>query len=217
MVAIENVDPALLAAGDEFMGKGAVKLIGEDEGSGGTQVKIVGVEVSHVPRGEIIGDREIGAKLHDAIAVGLATVWDIEAVGAGFGGLNEYVGFVGGETVAGLPDGSQSAVGRGVEDSELRQTGSAVGQDPAAVAVVAEVRAEAQVKDTVEQQKAGTVFLVEAVEDGDVSLIAGAGGGDQDGAAKLLRSGSDVEGVKVVTDLGPALDSLSHHIDRVGG
>ena len=55
-------------------------LIGEDESSGGTQVKIVGVEEGHAPRGEIVGNREIGGKLDDAFAVGLATVWDIEAV-----------------------------------------------------------------------------------------------------------------------------------------
>jgi hypothetical protein len=59
VVAIENVDDALLAASDEFMGIGAV-LIGKDEGSSGTQIKIVGVEVGHAPRREIIGDRESG-------------------------------------------------------------------------------------------------------------------------------------------------------------
>ena len=215
-MAIENIDVALLAGGDEFIGMGAV-LIGEDNGPGGTQVKIVGVEVSHAPRGEIIGDRKIGGKLDDAIAVGLATVWDIEPIAAGFGGLHEDVAvFVGGETGAGLPDGSQSVVGRGVEDSALRQTGSVVGKDPAAVAIVAEVRAEAQVKDTVEQQEAGAVFLVETVEDGFVPLIAGAGGGDQDGAARLLIAGGDIEGVEMVTD-GRVEKRLGHQIHGVGG
>src|SRR6202040_3880322 len=65
-VAIENIDDALLAAGDEFMGIGAV-LIGKDDGAGGTQVKIVGIEVGHAPRREIIGEREIGGKLQHAV------------------------------------------------------------------------------------------------------------------------------------------------------
>src|ERR1700724_4794720 len=41
-VPIKNVNDALLAAGDQFMGIGAV-LIGKDEGSGGTKAKTVGV------------------------------------------------------------------------------------------------------------------------------------------------------------------------------
>ena len=197
------------------MGIGAV-LIGKYEGSGGTQIKIVGIEVGHAPRGEIIGHRETGRKLHHAVAISLATVWDIEAVGAGFGGLYEDVaGCIGGETHARLPDGSQSVVGRGVEDRELRQTGSIVGQNPAAVGVVAGVRAEAQVKDTVEQQQAGAVFLVLAVEDGEVSCITRAGGGDQDGAARLLVAGGDVDGVQMVADCGVE-KSLGHQIHRVG-
>src|SRR6202790_5272006 len=182
-VAIENVDDALLAAGDEFMGIGAV-LIGKDDGAGGTQIKIVGVEIGHAPRGEIVGEREIGSQLQHAVAERLATVGDIVR-GGRFGGLHEDVAVcVGSETVARLPNGSQSGVRRGVEYGELRQTGSVVGKNPAGGAVVAGVRAEAQVKDTVEQQEAGTVFLVQAVEDGLVSLIAGAGRGDQNGAPR---------------------------------
>ena len=49
-------------------------------------------------------------------------------------------------------------VGRGVEDGELRQIVSVVGKNPAAIAIVAGVRAEAQVKDSVEQQEAGAFF-----------------------------------------------------------
>src|SRR3981189_1926767 len=89
-------------------------------------------------------------------------------------------------------------------------------QTPAAVAVVAVVRAEAQVKNTIDQQEAGAVFLVIAVEDGDVSFIAGAGGGDQNGAAHFLDSGCNVEGVKMVTD-GGIEKSLRHQIHGVGG
>src|SRR5882762_2710632 len=127
------------------MGKGAV-LIGKEEGSGGTQIKIVGVQVGHAPGGEIIGDREIRRKLHHAVAVGLATVWDIESLAAAFGGLHEDVaGCVGGETNPSLPDGSQSVIGRGVKDSELRQTSRVIGKNPTAISVVAIVRAEAQV------------------------------------------------------------------------
>ena len=215
VVAIENVSDALLAAGDEFMRIGAV-LIGKDEGPSGTQIKIVGVEVGHAPRGEIIGHRETGRKLQHAVAISLATVRDIEAIAAGFGSLHEDVaGCIGRETHARLPDGSQSVVGRGVEDRELRQTGSIIGQHPAAVGVVAGVRAEAQVKDTVEQQEAGAVFLVLAVEDGEVSCITRAGGGDQDGAARLLVAGGDVEGVKMMTD-GGIEKSLGHQIHGVG-
>src|ERR1019366_2514877 len=71
-------------------------------------------------------------------------------------------------------------------------------------------------KNTVEQQEAGAVLLMEAVEDSDVSLIAGAGGGDQDGAAQLLIAGGDVEGVEMVTD-GGVEKSLGHQIHGVGG
>src|ERR1700681_190639 len=155
MVAIENIGDALLAAGDEFMRIGAV-LIGKDEGSGGTQIKIVGVEVGHAPRRKIIGQREIGGKLQHAVAIGLATVWDVEPIASSLGGLHEDVaGGVGGETDPGLPDGGQSVVGRSIEDRELRQTGSVVRKNPAAVAVVAVIRAETQVEHPVEQQEAG--------------------------------------------------------------
>src|SRR6202035_3762515 len=132
--------------------------VGKDDGAGGTQVKIVGIEVGHAPRREIIGEREIGGKLQHAVAERLAAVRDVVR-GARFGGLHEDVdvtGIVGGggKTHARLPDGSQSVIGRGVEDGELRQTGSVVRQNPAAAAVVAGVRAEAQVKDAVDQQEA---------------------------------------------------------------
>ena len=178
--------------------------------AGGTQVKIISVEVGHGPRGEIIVNREIGVKLHHAIAVGLATGWEIIVARAGdFGGLKENVaGFIGGKTGAGLPDGSQSPVGRRVEDREWgrnlgtpHRSACVVGKDPAAVLVVAAVRAEADVKHTVEQQEAGAVFLVQAVEDGDVSLFAGRlDVFDLDGTARLLIAARDVEGVDVVTD-----------------
>src|SRR6202521_4071189 len=215
-VPIKNVNDALLAAGDQFVGIGAV-LIGKDEGAGGTQVKIVGVEVGHAPRSEIIGDREIGGKLQHAVAIGLATVWDIEPIAAGFGGLYEDVAIgIGRETDPGLPNGSQSVVGRGVKDGELRQIVSVVGKNPAGGAVVAGVRAEAQVQDSVEQQEAGAVFLMQAVEDGEVSFITCAGGSDQDGAARLLVAGGDIEGVKMVTD-GGVETSLGHQIHGVGG
>ncbi len=197
------------------MGMGTL-LIGKDEGAGGTQVKIVGVEVGHAPRREIIGQREIWGKLQHAVAIGLAPVGDIEPIAGGFGGFHEDVAIgIGRETDPGLPDGSQSVVGRGVKDSELRQTGSIVGKNPAAIAVVAVVRAEAQVKDPVEQQEAGAVFLMLAVEDGDVSFITSAGGGDQDGAARLFVAGGDVEGVKMVADRGVE-KSLRHQIHGVG-
>src|SRR5258708_32839105 len=102
------------------MGIGAV-LIGKDEGTDGTQVKIVRVEVSHIPRGEIVRDRAIGRKLQHAVAVCLATVWDIKAVGAGFPGFGEDVtACVGRGTVACLPKGSQSRIGGWVQDVELR-------------------------------------------------------------------------------------------------
>src|SRR6202043_875204 len=78
------------------------------------------------------------------------------------------------------------------------------------------VRAEAQVKGPVEQQQAGPVFLVLAVEDGDVSFITRAGGGDQNGAARLLVAGSDVEGMKMVANCGVE-KSLRHQIHGVGG
>src|SRR5258708_8060079 len=55
-----------------------------------------------------------------------------------------------------------------------------------------------------------------AVENGDVSFITRAGGGDQNGAARLLVAGSDVEGVKMVTD-GGVEKSLRHQIHGVGG
>ncbi len=51
---------------------------------------------------------------------------------------------------------------------------------------------------------------------GDVSLFAGAGGGDRHGAARLLISGGDVDGVEVVTN-GGAKKSLGYQIHRVGG
>src|ERR1700736_6143098 len=46
LVSVENVDDALLAAGDEFMGSSSA-LIGKYESSGGTHVKVVGIEVGH--------------------------------------------------------------------------------------------------------------------------------------------------------------------------
>src|SRR5207245_6527602 len=66
VVAIENVSDALLAAGDELRGIGAV-LMRVYESSSGTQSKIVGVEVGHAPRGEIIGDRESGSRFEVAV------------------------------------------------------------------------------------------------------------------------------------------------------
>ena len=54
-----------------------------------------------------------------------------------------------------------------------------------------------------------------AVEDGEVSCITRAGGGDQDGAARTLLAGGDVEGVEVVADLG-VQNGLRHQIHGVG-
>src|SRR5260370_24373949 len=54
IVTIENIDDALLAAGNQFMGIGAV-LMGKDEGACRDQVKTVGVEVRHAARRELVG------------------------------------------------------------------------------------------------------------------------------------------------------------------
>src|SRR5208283_4139978 len=65
-------------------------------------------------------------------------------------------------------------------------------------------------------QEAGAVFLMKAVENSDVSLFAGALGGDLDGAARLLIAAGDVEGVDVVTD-GAVQHSFGHQIHGIGG
>jgi hypothetical protein len=127
VVTIKNIDDTLLAAGDEFMGIGAV-LIGERDGSSGAQIKIVSIEIGHVPGSEIIRNfvlvvltNEIGVQLYDAVAVGLTALWDVVPIGNGFGGLEEDVaGFIGGEADSRLPDGNQSYVRRSVEDGDLR-------------------------------------------------------------------------------------------------
>ena len=57
---------------------------------------------------------------------------------------------------------------------------------------------------------------MQALEDGDVSFITCAGGGDQNRAARLLVAGGDVDGVQMVADFGVE-KSLGHQIHGVGG
>src|SRR6266567_5061289 len=100
----------------------AVQLVGQDQNSRRTQIEIVSVEKGYICWGEITRQREVRRKPDNTIAVGLASVRNVVAMGAAFRSLRKNVaGFVGGDTHACLPDGSQSVVGRGVEYSLLRQ------------------------------------------------------------------------------------------------
>src|ERR1700719_4224109 len=97
-------------------------VIGQDQRARRTQIEIVSVEKGYICRGEITRQREAGRKLDNAIAVGLAPVRNVVAMGATFRSLRKNVaGFIGGDTDASLPDGSQSVVGRGVEYSLVCQ------------------------------------------------------------------------------------------------
>src|ERR1700747_2034131 len=97
-------------------------LIGQDQSSRRTQIEIISVEKGYICWGEITRQREVRRKPDNTIAVGFATVRNVVAVSATFRSLRKNVaGFVGGDTDARLPDGSQSVVGRGVEYSLLRQ------------------------------------------------------------------------------------------------
>src|SRR6266853_957824 len=129
----------------------AVQLVGQDQNSRRTQIEIVSVEKGYICRGEITGQREVRGKLDNAIAVGLASIRNVVPMGATFRSLRKNVaGFVGGDTDARLPDGSQSVVGRGVEYSLLRQGSHVVRQEPAAVTVIAVIRAEAQIENAIQ-------------------------------------------------------------------
>ncbi len=137
--------------------RSAAGLIGKDENSRGTQVFVVLVEELHVVGSEKICHRKtVGIEFHHAVAVSRAPRLEVVTGTAGFAGLEkDIVILVGGDSVASLPDRSQSVLRRGIEGSDLPQSGRVVRQYPPGGVVIAGIRAKRDIDDAVQSNRPG--------------------------------------------------------------
>src|ERR1035441_5832873 len=198
--AVKHIDHSLLARRHQFVRMRAI-LVRQDEHSTRTQIKVVLVKERHTPRGKVIEHLKGGRKLHDAVAIRLSALRNIVSIDARLRRLNVDVPrFIGSETIAALPDGGESVIGRGIEDTRRRQAGFVISKDPATIASVAGVRTKSYVNRPIAQQKSGTIFLILAVEYGNVSLLTHTLCRDQNGTAWSIIAGSNVDGVNIMLD-----------------
>ena len=228
VVPVQEVNPALLAGGDEQVRvRGAAHAVRQDHHAAGTQVGVAAAQVLLVVGGEVVGHPQApavdvgagggGGGVHDELEDGVPVVApDRETVGvkvahdlgavvgerAVAGGNVERPGGIGGHAAAGHPDAAVRTVGRGVEHGPQRQRRGVVAQHPAVVGTVVTVGGEGQVNPAAGQREGGAlVFAMNVEVDAAVDRpVPGAGDGRAAGVGVGPGVGARVEHAGVLGD-----------------
>src|SRR5262249_55878532 len=199
IVAIDDVEPALLAAADHQMRMpGSAYFVGKKDNTGRTNVKVFVIQVGVVEGSEIIDEFEIRAQLDETFAEVGASAVHIE--GAIAGDDVNIARIVGGRRGSRLPQSRGGSIGGGVEDADLTEGLRGIPQQPAVIVADIAVRREANVNDSVEQKQPEPLLVVSRIEGHDGAAVPRARHGclHDDWAAGALGAGADIKGVEAM-------------------
>ncbi len=220
VVAVDEVDGAVLAGADHFVWVGAA-LVGEQQHPAGAEVEVPVVEGALDAGGEVVLHGPAWREPDERVAVvGSAAVGVHQPVAAD---EVEAAGGVGGDPVAVHPDAAVVAVGGGAVDQHPLQRRGVVAEHPAVERFLIAVAGEADIDDAVCEQSACALVLAQGVEGegaaGGAVAAAGHARLDHDRAAELLGAGAEVERVQALHVAGRAAAhflGLRNDVDRAG-
>src|ERR1019366_5131088 len=194
--AVDDVEVGVFTGADgELPHLAGGVFLADEQGSAGAEVGVGAVLAGLVVHFEVVGDGEstLGGEVEEGVAI------------------------VGGHAGAGVPDGALVAVGSYVEHGGLRQGAGVVAHDPSGVGTKVAVRGPAEVNRAVDEEKAGTLFILGGVENHEATcaVVPGAGilGGDVDGAVKEFCASGGVEGVQALVIVAGAIFRHGDDVD----
>src|SRR5664280_2825100 len=222
IVAVEEIDVAVLAAGDRQVRIGP-GLVRQQNDACRSQIQIIPRHSCLIERSEVIQQRYTGRpwfQLHDAVAQ-VRTGFLTKGVEGAIGNREiEIAVGIRGNSAAAHPNASLVAVGSGNPTSGLLQRRRVVRNDPAVISAKIAVGCKRNIQPAFVEQQCGPLQVEAGVESKDTVGAFSRGAGirrlDSPRPAEFFRTRSQIQSVEPVIK-GAVLLGGRYYIDGVAG